>query len=104
MNDTAVVAAITAIAGVIAGFFKLIDNQDKLHAMLSKSIDKMAASSEKVAKATEKSAREAKERNGHLADITVQQADRIEQLVMNVREQHVEHQHVEKETIVKKEA
>lgn len=70
--------------------------------MLSKSIDKMAASSEKVAKATDKSAKEAEKRNGHLADITVQQADRIAQIVTHIKEQHVVNQHVETETVNKK--
>lgn len=99
MNESAIIAIVTAIAGVIAGFFKLIDNQNKLHEKLSSSIDDMAEASRAVAEATKQGASEAKERNGHLAEITVQQGDRIEKLVMNVREQHVEHQHVEHETV-----
>ena len=99
MNESAIIAIVTAIAGVIAGFFKLIDNQNKLHEKLSVSIDRMAEASRDVALATKQGADEAKQRNGHLAEITVQQGDRIEQLVMNVKEQHVEHQHVERETV-----
>lgn len=106
MNESAIIAIVGAVAGVIAGFFKLIDNQNKLHEKLSVSIDRMARSGDnqaermgEVARATTKAANEAEQRNGHLAEITVQQGDRIEKLVMNVREQHVEHQHVEHETV-----
>jgi len=102
MNDSAIIAAIAAISAVIAGFFKLIDNQNKLHAKLADSIDKMAKSSEKVAAATVQGNKEAKERNGHLADITVQQADRIAQIVTHIKEQHVINQHVDTETVNKK--
>ena len=102
MDSAAIIAFIGFSGAVTAGLFKLIDNQNKLHAMLSKSIDKMAASSEKVAKATDKSAKEAEKRNGHLADITVQQADRIAQIVTHIKEQHVVNQHVETETVNKK--
>lgn len=102
MSDAAIVAIVTAIAGVIAGFFKLIDNQNKLHEKLSKSIDSMAKASKEVASATKKSAKEAAERNGHLADITVQQADRIAQIVTHIKEQHVINQHVDTETVNKK--
>jgi hypothetical protein len=106
MNESAIIAIVGAIAGVIAGFFKLIDKQNKLHEKLSLSIDRMAMSGDRqaekmgeVARATTKAALEAEQRNGHLAEITIQQGDRIEQLVMNVKEQHVEHQHVERETV-----
>lgn len=103
MTDALAIAIVTSIAGVIAGFFKLIDNQNKLHEKLAISIDKMAASSDKVAKATTKGNREAEKRNGHLAEISVQQGDRIANLLTNIKEQRVEHQHVEKETVETKE-
>ena len=104
MTDALAIAIVTSIAGVIAGFFKLIDNQNKLHEKLAISIDKMARSSDRVAKATEKGNKEAKERNGHLAEITVQQGDRIANLVTNIKTQRVEHQHIEKEVVGEKEA
>lgn len=99
MTDALAIAIVTSIAGVIAGFFKLIDNQNKLHEKLAVSIDKMAASSDKVAAATVEGNKEAEKRNGHLAEITVQQGDRIANLVTNIKEQHVVNQHVEKETV-----
>lgn len=109
MTDALAIAIVTSIAGVIAGFFKLIDNQNKLHEKLAISIDnmaasteKMAASSDKVAAATTKGNKEAEKRNGHLAEITVQQGDRIANLVTNVKEQRVEHQHIENEVVEEK--
>ena len=104
MTDALAIAIVTSIAGVIAGFFKLIDNQNKLHEKLAVSIDKMAASSDKVAAATVEGNKEAEKRNGHLAEITVQQGDRIANLVTNIKEQRVEHQHIEKEVVEEKEA
>ena len=59
MNESAIIAIVTAIAGVIAGFFKLIDNQNKLHEKLSVSIDRMAEASRDVALATKQGADEA---------------------------------------------
>lgn len=103
MTDALAIAIVTSIAGVIAGFFKLIDNQNKLHEKLAISIDRMAESSDKVAAATVKGNREAEKRNGHLAEITVQQGDRIANLLTSIKEQRVEHQHVEKETVEIKE-
>lgn len=99
MNDSLGIALVAAVGSVIAGFFKLIDNQNKLHAKLAQSIDKMASSSEKVAKATQQGNREAKERNGHLAEMTIQQGDRIADLVGNVNKQHVATQVVDKQEI-----
>lgn len=104
MTDALAIAIVTSIAGVIAGFFKLIDNQNKLHEKLAISIDSMAASSDKVAAATVRGNEEAEKRNGHLAEITVQQGDRIANLVTNIKEQRVEHQHIEKEVVEEKEA
>jgi len=99
MSDAAIVAIVTAIAGVIAGFFKLIDNQNKLHEKLSKSMDSMAGASNEVASATKKSALEAEKRNGHLAEITVQQAERVISHLDNIKEQHVESQVVENQQV-----
>lgn len=111
MTDALAIAIVTSIAGVIAGFFKLIDNQNKLHEKLAVSIDRMAESNFEVARQQGEGNQiqkmgfaEAEKRNGHLAEITVQQGDRIANLVTNIKEQRVEHQHIEKEVVEKKEA
>lgn len=101
MSDSAIIAIITAVTGVIAGFFKLIDNQNKVHQKLSKSIDSMAEASKSVAHATNKSAKEAEIRNGHLAEISVQQADRIISHLDNIKEQHVDKQVVDRQEVGK---
>lgn len=99
MSDATIVAIVGAVSAVIAGFFKLIDNQNKLHEKLSKSIDNMAGASKEVAQATNKSAMEAEKRNGHLAEITVQQADRVLAHLDNIKEQHVGKQIVDEQKV-----
>jgi len=99
MSDSAIIAIITAVAGVVAGFFKLIDNQNKLHEKLAISIDSMADASRLVATATQETAAQAESRNGHLADITIQQGDRIVEMVAQLKEQHVETQVIEHQEI-----
>ena len=62
--DNAVALASIALAGTMAtGFFALINK-------LTKTMDR-------VAEATERTAKEAKERNGHLAKLVVQTAESI---------------------------
>ena len=68
---------------------------------------------EKLTSATERTADEAKERNGHLAELIQQGSDRVDVIakqatdniikgVQTVKEQHVEHQAIDNATIVKK--
>ena len=68
VSDPVLLALIGMLGAIVAGFFKMIDSQDKTHLELTKSIDKMSQSSLAVAKATEKGAREAEQRNGHLGE------------------------------------
>lgn len=81
-GSTDIVVIISSFAAVVAGFLAVAkimlttatkdreaDRRERLE--LSKAIERMATSSAQVAKATDKSAREAKERNGHQSEHTV---------------------------------
>ena len=104
-NENAVALAALGLTGTLAGgFFLLLREQNRTHAKLSKSMDKMAESNEKIARATEQGNREAKERNGHLAELTLQSRDQTLEAIMNVQEQKVTHQTVEHETVVNKDS
>lgn len=106
MSDQTVIALIGLFGAITAGFFKLIKDQQKIHDRLAKGVDKLAKSSEKNVKATEKvanatirSANEAKERNGHLAELTIQQADKIIGNIKSVRKQHIDKLTVDNEVV-----
>jgi hypothetical protein len=68
---------------------------------LVRAIRDMAKSSEKVAKATERSANEAKQRNGHLAELMINNTSEIVGAVSAHHDQTVDVQNVNKQ-IVKK--
>lgn len=78
-----VILVLGAFAGMLLAFYKIIGTKDIQSAKdreadraerqaLTEAIKTMATSSEKVAEATAVSAREAKERNGHLGEQNVQ--------------------------------
>jgi hypothetical protein len=84
--DTAVFLALLTFCGaIVAGFFKLMDK-------LSTALDANTASNQRIAD-------EAKERNGHLAEITVQSRDQILDKIQNIGEQHVKKQVVDEQTV-----
>lgn len=113
MNEAPVALAALALTGTIAtGFFALIRQQNKVHEKVASSMDKVAQSNEKIAEATIKGSQEAKERNGHLAELVLQQGeqtisiahdatDKIIEVVQNIKEQHIEHSHIAEQTIDK---
>lgn len=87
------------------------DRDERLR--LSAAIEHMAQNSSKVAEATVRTADEAKQRNGHLAELIEQSKENTKALaesatnqiitaftaVQNVKHQHVEQQTVEHETV-----
>lgn len=106
MSDQVVLAILGVFGTIVAGFFKLYKDQQRVHEKIATGMDKVANASEKqakgmdkLAKATERAADEAKERNGHLADMQIQQADRIIDRVEHVQKQHVETLEVENEVV-----
>lgn len=103
--------------GMLGGFYALVrymlTQQEKIqdgasHVQQLDREERMALTSafNRVAEATEKAAIEAKERNGHLAEMELQSqqmfqklADRNYRAITNITEQHVTHQVVEHETV-----
>lgn len=98
-----IIALITLIGAICAGFFKLIADQTKVHSKLVTSMDKVATSNDKIAKETAKGNLEAKERNGHLAELTIQSNEQMLEAIgkighkQTVEEQNVIHQTVKGE-------
>lgn len=112
MNNAPSFPDLVIFAGMLLGFYSIAkvmlrsatrereaDRQERLN--LSKAIDRMASSSDKVAIATERSADEAKERNGHLAELVVQNTTDIVEAVKEHHDQHVKTQTVDKQVVNK---
>ena len=103
MNETPIALALIALIGTLAGgFFKLLDDTNKGLNKLAQSGDNQAKQMEKVAKATVKAANEAEKRNGHLAEITVQQADRVVRHLDHIKSQRVDKQIVDEQEVTHK--
>jgi len=100
MNETPIALALIALIGTLAGgFFKLLNDTNKGLNKLAESGDKQANQMGKVAQATVRAANEAEKRNGHLVEITVQQADRVLHHLDNVKRQHVGTQVVDNQEV-----
>lgn len=113
MDNAAVSLAALALAStVVAGLFKLLNSLTRSLDANTKSNKEIARKTERVAEATEKGNKEAKERNGHLAELVLQATqqnsdnlkvvaetatNKILKAVQTVDVQRVEHQIV-KET------
>ena len=111
------VSILTILAGMLAGFFAIAqimlkqsskdrESDRKERKEFSEAIKDMAKASKMVAAETKKGNEEAKIRNGHLGEQNIQIAELVKsskedmlKAVHNVKEQHVEHQTVEKETV-----
>ena len=97
---------------LIGGFFKMIANQNRGQEKLTKAIDALSKNSNKnalaqkqTAEATIRGNKEAEKRNGHLAELVLQNSKQMEVVAgqatkkimnafQNVNEQVVEHQHI----------
>ena len=69
-ESTTSLALIGIIGTVITALFKLLNDN-------TKALNRLVTSSEKVAQATLKAAKEAKDRNGHLADQSIHIAEAL---------------------------
>lgn len=71
MSDAAIIAtaAFTLIGTICGGFFALVNRQDKTHKKIAVALDNVAKSNRRIAD-------EAKQRNGHLADLIIKTADK----------------------------
>lgn len=107
MDMTPIVLALIGLVGAICtGFFKLVNDQNKVHEKIANGLGKLTDSGENQASAmraiadeTKQGNREAKERNGHLAELQLQQADKIIRHVGNVKMQHVGKQVVDEQEV-----
>lgn len=107
-------AAIIAIGGIFTGlvtiFLKFVGDSQKSQAkrdeVFIKNMKDNTEAMKQVAKATTQSAKEAKERNGHLAELQLKSQEMIDRnynavkdAVKNVTSQHIDTQIVEKQTV-----
>ncbi len=117
IDTSAIIGAFVTVILAFLGIAKIMLNQAtkdrdadrKERKELSQAIAAMAKSSTKVAEATERSANEAKQRNGHLAELIIQSTENtkaiaetatstIVEAVQHVNVQKVEHQTVKEST------
>lgn len=97
-------------AGMLLGFYALVkfmlgqatisttaDRTERQE--LSKAIENMASAMRDVADSNARIADESKERNGHLAEITVQSRDQVLGAITNINSQNVTHQVVEHQEV-----
>lgn len=104
-------AAITALGLIFTGltglFLKFVNDNSKSQSIrdeaFSKSLDLNTKAMQSVAKATEQSAKEAAERNGHLAELAIENKDSTLTAIAMIKEavanQHVDFQVVDKQTV-----
>lgn len=76
MDGVAITAILVGVGGIITMFIKYIASRDKAQerrdAVFATALATNTAAMQAVAKSTAKSAREAKERNGHLAELAIE--------------------------------
>lgn len=110
MNDQTGFTTLGVIAGMLIGFYGIAkvmlsqasadreaDRAERKE--LTSAVRLMAENSGLQAEATVKQAKEAEARNGHLAEMTIQQGDRIMQGLETIKKQNVKHQVVEHQEI-----
>lgn len=92
-NNAVALAAIglvgTILALVVKPLFNLLKAQTEATSKNTKALNK-------IAEETAKGNREAKQRNGHLAELVLESQKSVMMAVQNVHEQKVEHQTVRK--------
>lgn len=96
-----------ACVAIVVVFLKYLkdDNarRDKINEHMTKAINTMAKSNDKVAKEIRQGNQEAKERNGHLGEQNVQITQIVEKIASKLPEQHVDKQVVEHQIVKDKE-
>lgn len=90
-------AAVVIVVVVFVGFLS------KTGSKLSSSLESLTKSNEKIARATQKSATEAKQRNGHLAELMIESKQATMQAIKSIREQHIDTQVVGQQRVKSKE-
>lgn len=93
--DSAVALALIGILSfTVTALFKLLNANTKATANNTKAL-------QSIAKETAKGNKEAKQRNGHLAELTVQSKNETLQAIAYIKKQHVDHQTVDHQTVKK---
>lgn len=104
---TLLIAVFGALGTLLLGFYKYAQSREKdFEASRSiaakeyaKSTKILAQSLNRVAKATERGADEAKQRNGHLAELQLQGHAMIQEAISTIQNQTVQHQTVKHSTV-----
>lgn len=107
---------LTIFVGMLGGFYVLVkfiltlsektQEADRTERQeLSKAISNMGEAMQKVAVSNERIADESEKRNGHLAEISVENKDQIMKAIkgLTINKQTVKHQTVEHEQVISKE-
>lgn len=87
------------VGAVVTPLFGLLKQQDKTHRALEKAMNQMAKSNKEIANETRQGNREAKERNGHLAELVIKTSENTVDALKAVKNQHVDKQVVDKQTV-----
>lgn len=75
MDNTVALAAIGLAGSITAGFFRLTNKQIKTHEKIAKGLSDLADETKGLKLEARKGNKEAKQRNGHLAEIVIQQGE-----------------------------
>lgn len=108
-----ILALITLITFLATGFFKLVNEQVKVHGKIAKGLegltksgDKQATAMREIARETKQGNKESAKRNGHLGEQNVQITQLIQETrkdmlnnLENIKEQHVDKQIVEHQEV-----
>lgn len=113
ISPTELTSILALFIGMLTGFYALVRYMisvgEKTQTLDREERKELVTAFNRVAEATERAANEAKDRNGHLAELTIDSKkatlDAIAciKLKQNVKEQHVDNQVVEHEQIKEKE-
>jgi uncharacterized membrane-anchored protein YhcB (DUF1043 family) len=116
LEPTELAPILGIFVGMLAGFYALVkyllNAQEKINTQhsITQELDReerkeLTKSFNRVAEATERSAREAEQRNGHLAEISMTNKDQIITAIhgLVIDKQTVHHQTVEHERVINKE-
>lgn len=91
-SNAVIIAALGLIGTICTGFFALVKMQNKVHEKIADGLDDLA-------KATRQGNKEAKERNGHLAELVIKTGENTISAVQNVEHQHVDSQVIDTKVI-----
>lgn len=107
MGDAAVITAIlVGFTGLVTVFLKFFSDMTKAQArrddLFAKSLNENTKAMRSVAAATTRSAKEAADRNGHLAELAIENKEATLKALSiikgNVSDQHVTNQYVDNQT------